>query len=101
MVGVNHEMSRTLLFNEYPTDQRGTDFQHFWDFELGGRCRQRRRHLADRGLDTAVGARCALGSTRATGRRVSRPVVAGRGAPAIPEHGRVRDAGKVERPEHP
>ena len=31
MVGVNHEMSRTLLFNEYPTDQRGTYFQHFWD----------------------------------------------------------------------
>jgi hypothetical protein len=31
MVGVNHEMGRTLLFNEYPTDQRGTYFQRFWD----------------------------------------------------------------------
>ena len=31
MVGVNHEMARTLLFNEYPTDQRGTYFQQFWD----------------------------------------------------------------------
>jgi hypothetical protein len=31
MVGVNHEMGRTLLFNEYPTDQRGTYFQDFWD----------------------------------------------------------------------
>jgi hypothetical protein len=31
MVGLNHEMGRTLLFNEYPTDQRGTYFQQFWD----------------------------------------------------------------------
>lgn len=31
MVGLNHEMARTLLFNEYPTDQRGTYFQRFWD----------------------------------------------------------------------
>lgn len=31
MVGINHEMSRTLLFNEYPTDQRGTYFRQFWD----------------------------------------------------------------------
>jgi hypothetical protein len=31
MVGVNHEMTRTLLFNEYPIDQRGTYFRQFWD----------------------------------------------------------------------
>jgi len=31
MVGVNHEMARTLLFNEYPTEQRATFFQQFWD----------------------------------------------------------------------
>jgi hypothetical protein len=31
MVGRNHEMSRTLLFNEYPTDMRGTYFRQFWD----------------------------------------------------------------------
>jgi hypothetical protein len=31
MVGVNHEMARTLLFNEYPTDQRGTYFRQFWN----------------------------------------------------------------------
>jgi hypothetical protein len=31
MVGINHEMGRTLLFNEYPTDQRGTYFRQFWD----------------------------------------------------------------------
>jgi hypothetical protein len=31
MVGVNHEMARTLLFNGYPTDQRGTYFRQFWN----------------------------------------------------------------------
>lgn len=31
MVGANHEMSRTLLYNEYPTDLRFTYFQQFWD----------------------------------------------------------------------
>ncbi len=30
MVGLNHEMSRELLWREYPTDQRGTYFKHFW-----------------------------------------------------------------------
>jgi hypothetical protein len=31
MVGINHEMGRELLWREYPTDQRGTYFKHFWD----------------------------------------------------------------------
>lgn len=31
MVGINHEMSRELLWREYPTDQRGTCFRQFWD----------------------------------------------------------------------
>jgi hypothetical protein len=31
MVGANHEMSRTLLYNEYPTDLRFTYFPQFWD----------------------------------------------------------------------
>ena len=31
MVGINHEMARELLWREYPTDQRGTYFRHFWD----------------------------------------------------------------------
>lgn len=31
MVGLNHEMARVLLFNEYPTDQRGSYFRQFWD----------------------------------------------------------------------
>jgi hypothetical protein len=31
MVGVNHEMSRELLWRGYPTDQRGTYFRQFWD----------------------------------------------------------------------
>ena len=31
MVGLNHEMARLLLWNEYPTDQRGSYFRQFWD----------------------------------------------------------------------
>lgn len=31
MLGLNHEMARELLWNEYPTDQRGTYFKQFWD----------------------------------------------------------------------
>ncbi|WP_284035458.1 hypothetical protein [Neobacillus sp. 114] len=31
MVGLNHEMSRELLWRRYPTDQRGTYFRQFWD----------------------------------------------------------------------
>lgn len=31
MVGLNHEMSRELLWHEYPTDLRGTYFRQFWD----------------------------------------------------------------------
>ncbi len=30
LVGLNHEMSRELLWNTYPTDQRGTYFRRFW-----------------------------------------------------------------------
>jgi hypothetical protein len=31
LAGLNHEMSRELLWREYPTDQRGTYFRQFWD----------------------------------------------------------------------
>lgn len=31
MLGLNHEMSRELLWREFPTDQRGTYFKRFWD----------------------------------------------------------------------
>ncbi len=31
MVGLNHEMARALLWNEYPTDQRSSYFRQFWD----------------------------------------------------------------------
>ncbi|MER5510489.1 hypothetical protein ABT052_34925 [Streptomyces sp. NPDC002766] len=31
LVGLNHEMSRELLWREYPTDQRGTPFRQFWE----------------------------------------------------------------------
>ena len=31
MVGLNHEMTRELLWRGFPTDQRGTVFARFWD----------------------------------------------------------------------
>jgi hypothetical protein len=31
IVGLNHEMSRQLLFDGFPTDQRGSYFRQFWD----------------------------------------------------------------------
>jgi hypothetical protein len=34
MVGLNHEMARELLWNEYPTDQRGSYFRQFWDVAM-------------------------------------------------------------------
>lgn len=36
MVGLNAEMGRELLWRGYPTDQRGTYFQQFWDTEASG-----------------------------------------------------------------
>lgn len=34
MVGLNHEMSRELLWREFPTDQRGSYFRQFWDVSM-------------------------------------------------------------------
>ncbi len=31
MVGLNYEMGRTLLWSEFPTDERGSYFRQFWD----------------------------------------------------------------------
>jgi len=31
LVGLNHELARKLLWNGYPTDQRGSYFRRFWD----------------------------------------------------------------------
>jgi hypothetical protein len=36
LVGMNHEMNAELLWRVYPTDQRGTPFQRFWDRDQGG-----------------------------------------------------------------
>jgi hypothetical protein len=32
LAGANHEMNRELLWRRYPTDQRGTPLQRFWDW---------------------------------------------------------------------
>ena len=31
MVGLNHELSRELLWREFPADLQGTYFQRFWN----------------------------------------------------------------------
>ena len=36
MIGLNYEMSRELLWREYPTDQRGTPIRRFWNWADGG-----------------------------------------------------------------
>jgi hypothetical protein len=36
MVGLNFEMARELLWRGYPTDQRGTYFDRFWDSRSSG-----------------------------------------------------------------
>jgi hypothetical protein len=36
LAGANTEMARELLWNEYPTDQRGTYFSRFWDARDAG-----------------------------------------------------------------
>jgi Family of unknown function (DUF6603) len=36
LVGLNHELARKLLWNGYPTDQRGTYFRRFWDIRGSG-----------------------------------------------------------------
>jgi hypothetical protein len=35
MVGLNHELSRELLWREFPADLQGTYFRHFWDTRGG------------------------------------------------------------------
>jgi len=34
LVGLDHQMARELLWNEYPTDQRGSYFRQFWDVSM-------------------------------------------------------------------
>ncbi|MEO6526676.1 MAG: hypothetical protein ABIP93_08650 [Gemmatimonadaceae bacterium] len=36
MAGLNVEMNRELLWQSFPTDQRGTPFRHFWAWNDGG-----------------------------------------------------------------
>jgi hypothetical protein len=34
LVGLNHELARELLWNEYPTDMQGSYFRQFWDVSV-------------------------------------------------------------------
>ena len=36
IIGLNHEMNREMLWRSFPTDQRGTPFRQFWDWDDGG-----------------------------------------------------------------
>lgn len=36
LAGLNHELARKLLWNGYPTDQRGSYFRRFWEVLPGG-----------------------------------------------------------------
>ena len=67
MLGANHEMGREMLWQGFPTDQRGTPFQHFWQ-----RLDERGRHRADPQVG-AVPLGAQPGSTRDAGAADSRP----------------------------
>ena len=93
LVGMNHEMNGELLWRGYPTDQRGTPFQRFWD-----RDRRRHRHRAG----PPVAARSAAGHGRCTAaavagggcdQRADRAAAAWTAAAPLPGHGRVRREG--------
>jgi len=47
MLGLSHELTRSLLFRGYPTDQRGTYFRQFWDNRgyFGPRTREQLRDI--------------------------------------------------------
>ena len=68
MVGANHEMGRELLWQGFPTDQRGTPFQHFWQRLDSGK-----RHRADQRMAGGA-ARLATRQHSDAGAADSRPV---------------------------
>ena len=78
LVGLNAEMSRELLWRNYPTDQRGTYFRQFWDTSAGS---ERTGHRSDQPMGRPQARReCRRG--RATGAAPSR-----RAAAPVPELG--------------
>ena len=95
LVGMNHEMDGELLWRSYPTDQRGTPFQRFWE-RVDGTVDIDPVHLwpADLPLATAgQPSRFTTSGTGADGQIVL--LLRGQLLRRYPEHGRVR------RPRHP
>ena len=92
MVGLNHEMGRELLWRGYPTDQRGTYFEHFW----GRGIRIRRRPTSIRSRTWSRGDRLGdcVGPSR---RRPVRDAAAQQSAAALSERDHLSDAGAQER----
>ena len=61
MVGLNHEMGRELLWRGFPTDQRGTYFDHFWGWG------------AQLGATTSIRCTCGADAARSATRPASPP----------------------------
>lgn len=81
LVGLNHEMSRELLWRGFPTDQRGTYFRQFWDAggdELPATDAQRESRF-DITRITSWAAESQLGSHSARGSAVGQMVLLIRG----------------------
>ena len=93
MVGLNHEMSRELLWRGFPTDQRGTYFDRFWDTRA---CEGRRfERAAARCLSAAsMGRPEARRSADGTGGRAVRDADAKRVAASLSERGDLRRQGR-------
>jgi hypothetical protein len=73
LVGANHEMNREFLWREFPTDQRGTPFKHFWPRPAeGGSDGREIEEIASWPLDRRLG-------TNLAGRRTAETVLLVRG----------------------
>ena len=95
LAGVNHALARELLWREYPTDQRGTYFQVFWDTrDALGHDPDRDDIRALHRLDGRARAQTAPSGCR---RRCSCWSIRGELLREVPEHGRLRPARRCGR----
>jgi hypothetical protein len=76
LLGLSHELGRSLLFHDFPTDQRGTHFRQFWESGgyIGPRTREELRDI--RPIDEWL-------ATNALGANGSRPPLPNGGQPLV------------------
>lgn len=76
LLGLSHELGRSLLWHDYPTDQRGTHFRQFWESGgyIGPRTREQLRDI--RPIDEWL-------ATNALGANGNRPPLPGGGQPLV------------------